>query len=301
MRFMDKRGLIDLENEKNDKIGKLSVCPTPIGNLEDITLRTLRILEEADIVAAEDTRHTVKLLNHFNLSKKLVSYHEHNKRTAGPKLVEKIKQGSHIAIVSDAGMPGISDPGADLIQLCIQEELPVEVLPGATALIQALVASGFSTNGFMFVGFIDRNKQIALKQLNQIKHLEQTLIFYEAPHRLQATLKCLREGLGNRKVALCRELTKRYETIKRLSLDEAILFLEEEAPRGEYVLIIEGDDGTIRKEIETIHQENQREAYEVALKEASQSGEKLKEAASRLAGLYEQPKNKVYQDLLALK
>lgn len=281
--------------------GKLYICPTPIGNLEDITLRVLRILEEADAVAAEDTRHTLKLLNHFKLSKHLVSYHEHNKRSAGPKLIERMKNGETIALVSDAGMPGISDPGADLILLCIEEGIHFEVLPGPTALINALVASGLSTEGFMFIGFLERHKHDAQKFLKRIKAIDRTLIFYEAPHRLIHTLECMHDVLGDRRIVISKELTKRYEQHLRCRISEALIHLEKDPPRGEYVLVVEGDDGTEAMRLAAEHDAIVTIAYEEALVNAIHSGEKIKVAASKLSEMYDRPKNVVYQQLLSMK
>ena len=200
--------------------GKLYVCPTPIGNLEDITYRTLRVLSEVDLIAAEDTRHTIKLLNHFEINKTLTSYHEHNKLTKGPILIDKLLEGINIALVSDAGMPGISDPGQDLVALCIDHGIDIEVLPGASAFVIALVGSGLPSWKFAFEGFLDRDKKSKKKRLEEIRYEERTLIIYESPHRLKESLKFMEEVLGDRKIAVCRELTKKHEEYMRSNISE---------------------------------------------------------------------------------
>lgn len=232
------------------KKGKLSICPTPIGNLEDITIRVLNTLKAADLIAAEDTRHTLKLLNHYEIQKPLTSYHEHNKQSKGPELVEKIRKGQHIALVSDAGMPGISDPGTDLVRLCIDQDLPFEVLPGATAFTTALAASGLSADKFAFEGFLDRDKKNRKKRLEVLSKEDRTLIFYESPHRLKSMLQDMREVMGNRRAVFARELTKIHEEIKRGTIEEIISHYEEHVPRGEYVVLIEGISSEERKELE---------------------------------------------------
>jgi 16S rRNA (cytidine1402-2'-O)-methyltransferase len=224
----------------NNIQGKLTICPTPIGNLEDITLRTIRILKEVDLVAAEDTRHSIKLLNHFHIQKPLTSYHEHNKETKGVYLIKKLKQGEHIALVSDAGMPGISDPGADLIKQCIQEDIEIEVLPGPTAFVTALVVSGLSTDQFIFEGFLDRDKKKRRRQLEDLSKEERTLIFYESPHRLTNTLEDFLKVLGDRKMVCARELTKLHEEILRTSVRKGVEYFEKNPPKGEFVILLEG-------------------------------------------------------------
>ena len=188
--------------------GKLYICPTPIGNLEDITLRTLRILGEVDLIACEDTRHSLRLLNHYEIKKPLTSYHEHNVRQKGPELIESLKVGKNIAIISDAGMPGISDPGQDIIRLAIEEDIDVVVLPGPTASITALVTSGLNTDKFVFEGFLSSKKRDRIKALEDISKERRTIIFYEAPHRIKESLTDMQKILGNRKVSIGRELTK---------------------------------------------------------------------------------------------
>lgn len=223
--------------------GKLFVCPTPIGNLEDMTYRTVRILSEVDLIAAEDTRHSIKLLNHFEISKPLTSYHEHNKDTKGSYLINKLLDGENIALISDAGMPGISDPGEEIIKEAIENNIEVEVLPGATASITALVGSGLKTSKFVFEGFLDRDKKNKRKRLQELKEEDRTIIFYESPHRLKETLKEMLKSFGNRNVALNRELTKKYAEVIRKDLEGAIEFFEDKEIKGEFVLIVEGFSG----------------------------------------------------------
>ncbi len=230
--------------------GKLYICGTPIGNLEDITIRVLNTLKEVDIIAAEDTRHTIKLLNHYEINKPLTSYHEHNKVSKGPELIEKLLNGENIALVSDAGMPGISDPGEDLVKLCIEHNISLEVLPGASAIINALVISGLSTRQFAFEGFLDRGKKNRIKGLEKIKNDYRTIIFYESPHRLLSTLKDMENILGNRYMVVARELTKRYEEVIRGSIDEIQEHFKNKAPRGEFVLLLKGNENPEKQEDE---------------------------------------------------
>lgn len=222
--------------------GILYICPTPIGNLEDITLRTIKVLNEVDLIAAEDTRHTLKLLNHYNIKKPLISYHEHNKITAGEKILEEIKKGKNIALVTDAGMPGISDPGEDIIKRCIEENIELVALPGPTAFVLALVLSGLSTESFVFEGFLPSKGKERKDRLNKLKSETRTIILYEAPHRIISLLKDLLETLGNRKIAISRELTKIHEETFRGTIQEAIEKFESQNPKGEFVLVVEGTD-----------------------------------------------------------
>ena len=222
--------------------GKLYVCPTPIGNLEDITIRVLNTLKNVDLIAAEDTRRTLKLLNYFGIQKPLTSYHEHNAKTKGSVLINKLLEGKNIALVSDAGMPCISDPGSDIINSCIKNKIPFEVLPGATAIILALVGSGLDTTRFAFEGFLEKDKNKRKERLKIIKNEDRTLIFYEAPHRILQTLEDMVSVLGNRKAVIARELTKVYEEFIRGSLMELIEYLKSNPPKGEIVLLCEGAD-----------------------------------------------------------
>lgn len=221
--------------------GTLYLCATPIGNLGDVSARCLEIFRMVDLIAAEDTRRTVQLLNHFEITKPLTSYHEHNKREKGEYLISLLEEGKNIALVSDAGTPAISDPGEDLVRLCIEHELPVTTIPGPVAAINALILSGLPTRRFAFEGFLSVNKRHRKEHLQSLKNDTHTLIFYEAPHKLKYTLADMRETFGGeRKIALVRELTKLHEEVLRFTLEEAVAFYSETNPRGEYVLIIEG-------------------------------------------------------------
>lgn len=222
--------------------GKLYVCGTPIGNLGDITLRVLEALKSVDLIAAEDTRNTLKLLNHFEIKAPLVSYHEHNRQKAGEALLKKLLSGTSVALVTDAGMPAVSDPGEDLVRLCIENDIEIVTLCGPTAFTTALVSSGLSTRRFSFEGFLPQIKKERQQRLDEIKNDARTLIFYEAPHKLSQTLFDLSLALGNRKIAVCRELTKKFEEIFRSDLKGAIAHFEETPPRGEFVLVVEGAD-----------------------------------------------------------
>ena len=220
--------------------GILYVVGTPIGNLEDISVRAVRTLQEVDFIAAEDTRVTLKLLNHFEIKKPMVSYHDHNIREKGEVIIAKLQSGENGAIVTDAGMPCISDPGEDLVRLCAENNITVQVVPGPSAAISALALSGLNTSKFVFEGFLTTNKSGRIENLEALKNEPRTLIFYEAPHKLKDTLRDLRKVLGNRKISLCRELTKIHEEVDRTDLDGAIAEYEERTPKGEYVLIVEG-------------------------------------------------------------
>jgi 16S rRNA (cytidine1402-2'-O)-methyltransferase len=220
--------------------GAIYLVATPIGNLEDITIRALNTLKSVDIIAAEDTRQTLKLLNHFEIKKHLVSYHEHNQKESGEKLIAAAQEGKNIAIVTDAGTPGISDPGEGIVRLAVENDVKVYLIPGAAALIYGLVVSGLSTARFVFEGFLPTDKKGRRESLEALKNEERTLIFYEAPHKLQRTLQDMYSHFGDRKIAMCRELTKKYEEIARCSLSEAITKYEDKKPLGEFVLIIEG-------------------------------------------------------------
>lgn len=221
-------------------VGKLYLVPTPIGNLKDITLRALEVLQNVDIIAAEDTRQSLKLLNHFNIRKTLISYHQHNEQGKSESIIDNLKEGKSVAIITDAGTPGISDPGSVIVSKCIEQNIELEVLPGATAITTALVYSGLDTTKFIFRGFLPRENKERKPIIDDLINRTETLIFYEAPHRLLNTLEFLYENLGNRKISMCRELTKLYEQIIRLSLQEAVQYYKDNSPRGEYVLVVEG-------------------------------------------------------------
>lgn len=218
----------------------LYLCATPIGNLGDVSNRCIEILNSVDMIAAEDTRHTLKLLNHFRISKPMTSYHEHNKKEKGEYLVSLLKDGKDIALVSDAGTPAISDPGEDLVKLCIENNLEVTSVPGPVAAINALILSGLSTRRFTFEGFLSVNKRRKKIHLDSLKNDTHTLIFYEAPHKLVTTLTDMLNTFGDRKIALVRELTKIHEDILRTTLSDALKYYEANAPRGEYVIIVSG-------------------------------------------------------------
>lgn len=223
-----------------NEYGKLHICATPIGNLKDITYRVVETLKDVDLIAAEDTRHTLKILNHYDIKKPLISYHEHNKAKIGLKLIEKLKAGVNIALVSDAGMPGISDPGEDLIKLAIENNIQVDALPGASASILALVLSGFSTKKFVFEGFLPSAKKERKKGLEKLKTEYRTIILYEAPHRLLDLLQDISNVLGNRNIAIARELTKKYQEICRGTVLEVIEIFANKSIKGEFVVVVEG-------------------------------------------------------------
>lgn len=220
------------------EIGSLYIVATPIGNLEDITLRAINILKEVDLIAAEDTRHTLKLLNHLGISKTLMSYHRHNEDVKTDILIKELKQGKQIALVSDAGTPGICDPGEEVIKKCIEEEIPIVPIPGACAMINALICSGLDTKEFVFIGFLPLNKKNRKEKLEEIKNTTKTIILYEAPHKLETTLKDLKEIIENRKIVLARELTKIHEEYIRENID--VLIEKAKELKGEIVLLIEG-------------------------------------------------------------
>ena len=222
--------------------GTLYLCATPIGNLQDITLRVLETLKTVDLVACEDTRKTLQLLNHFEISKPVTSYYEHNKMSKGDVIIQQIKDGKNIALVSDAGMPGISDPGYDLVQQCLAEDIPFTVLPGAVAAVTGLVLSGLPTDRFSFEGFIPRQKKERLQYFQNLVQEERTMIFYESPHRLEDTLKTLIEVFPDRPMAAARELTKKFEEIVRGTPSEVLAHFEAEGIRGEFVLLLHGAD-----------------------------------------------------------
>jgi 16S rRNA (cytidine1402-2'-O)-methyltransferase len=270
--------------------GKLYICPTPIGNLEDITLRTLRILREVDIIACEDTRHSLRLLNHYEIKKPLTSYHEHNIREKGQELIQKLIEGNNIAIITDAGMPGISDPGADLIKLSIEEDIEVVVLPGATASITALVASGLNTRKFVFEGFLPSKKKDRIKALETLVNEKRTIIFYESPHRVINSMEDMLEVLGNRNIAVCRELTKHYEEILRGNFETALKRFNQDVVKGEFVIIVEGNTEVEKEEIN----------IEEELIRHLENGLTKKEAIKKVVEEKKIPKNIVYSESLKL-
>lgn len=230
--------------------GTLYLCATPIGNLEDMTYRVVRILKEADLIAAEDTRNSIRLLNHFEIRTPMTSYHEHNKIEKGHRLLDMLTKGKNIALVTDAGTPGISDPGEDLVKMCYEADIPVTSLPGPAACVTALTLSGLSTRRFAFEAFLPSDKKERKEVLAGLVDETRTMVLYEAPHRLSKTLKELEQNLGNRNITVCRELTKKHETAFRTTISEACAYYEANGARGECVLVIEGKSrALLQKEI----------------------------------------------------
>lgn len=276
--------------------GKLYLCATPIGNLEDITFRVLRTLKEVDLIAAEDTRHSIKLLNHFDIKTPMTSYHEFNKYDKAKYLVEQLLQGVSIALITDAGTPGISDPGEELVRQAYEAGIEVTSLPGPAACITALTLSGLPTRRFAFEAFLPQDKKEKQKILYQLKNETRTIIIYEAPHRLIRTLKELQEILGNRKMTLLRELTKTHETVFQSTIEEIIHFYTDREPKGECVLVIEG------KSEEKLEQEEKAQWKDISLEEHMQlylqKGLSKKEAMKAVANDLGVSKREFYQKLL---
>ena len=276
--------------------GTLYLCATPIGNLEDMTLRVLRTLKEVDLIAAEDTRNSIKLLNHFDIHTPMTSYHEFNKIEKAHQLVEQLLDGKNIALITDAGTPGISDPGEELVKIAYEAGVKVTSLPGASAVVTALTLAGLSTRRFAFEAFLPKDKKLRKAVLEEMDRETRTLVMYEAPHHLKATLKELLSALGDRKITLCRELTKKFEEADRTSISEAIAYYEMHDPRGEYVLVIEGRD---RKELE---QEEQQAWEKMSLQEHMELYERQgiphKEAMKLVAKDRGISKRDVYKQLL---
>lgn len=276
--------------------GKLYLCATPIGNLEDITMRVLRILKEVDLIAAEDTRNSIKLLNHFDIKTPMTSYHEYNKIDKAHYLIEQMRDGKNIALITDAGTPGISDPGEELVRLCYEAGVEVTSLPGAAACITALTLSGLSTRRFAFEAFLPADKKEKKEVLAELEGETRTIILYEAPHRLVRTLEELLSVLGNRKLTVCRELTKKHETAFVTTMEEALAHYREVDPRGECVLVIEGRS---RQEI----REEARKAWEELtieehMKRYQDIGMDKKEAMKCVAKDRGISKRDVYQELI---
>ena len=224
----------------SEQAGVLYLVATPVGNLEDITYRALRILKEVDFIAAEDTRHSLKLLNHFEISKPMISYYEHNIRERGEQIIKRLIDGQNAALVTDAGTPAISDPGEDIVRLCVDEHIRVVPIPGAVAAINALICSSLPTSRFSFEGFLSVNKKSRIDHLSSVKFSKYTLIFYEAPHKLLNTLRDMLEYFGDRKITVARELTKKYEEFLYTTISGAISHFEDVPPKGEFVLVVEG-------------------------------------------------------------
>lgn len=276
--------------------GKLYLCATPIGNLEDMTYRVVRTLGEVDLIAAEDTRNSIKLLNHFEIKTPMTSYHEYNKIEKGKKLVEKLQEGLNIALITDAGTPGISDPGEELVKMCYEAGIEVTSLPGAAACITALTLSGLSTRRFAFEAFLPTDKKEKQSILKELEKETRTIILYEAPHRLVRTLQELLEILGNRKVTVCRELTKKHETAFATTLEEAYSYYESNEPKGECVLVIEGKSREELKQEEVAKWEEMR--IEEHMDYYLQQGIDKKEAMKMVAKDRGITKRDVYQQLL---
>lgn len=276
--------------------GTLTLCATPIGNLEDMTFRAVRILNEADLIAAEDTRNSIKLLNHFEIKTPMTSYHEYNKIEKGHKLVNLMLEGKQIALITDAGTPGISDPGEELVRMCQEAGIPVTAVPGAAACITGLTISGLPTRRFAFEAFLPADKKERRQVLDELKDETRTIVLYEAPHRLLKTLRLLLEELGNRQMAVCRELTKKHETVCSASIKEIISYYEEKEPKGECVLVIAGRSRQELKEEsialwKEMSVEQHMEYYE-------KQGIDRKEAMKRVAKDRGTGKREIYQELL---
>lgn len=279
-------------------IGKLYLCPTPIGNLDDITFRTLETLKYVDLIAAEDTRHTIRLLNYFEIKKPLTSYHEHNKQEKGKILIDKIIDGENIAIVTDAGMPAISDPGEDLVKLAIEENIEIVALPGPTAFVLALVVSGFSTRRFIYEGFLSSNKKSRREELEIFKSETRTVILYESPHRLKDLLKDIEIVLGDRELSISREITKKYEEVFRGTIKECIEKFTEQDPRGEFIVVLKGVNQKI------IDDEKTEQWQDLSIREhilvCIDEGLSKKEAIKKVSKQRKIHKNEVYQEALDL-
>lgn len=271
--------------------GKLYVVGTPIGNLSDFSPRAVETLASVDFIAAEDTRVTLKLLNHFEIKKPMVSYFEHNRRERGEIILERIRAGENCAIVTDAGMPAISDPGEDLVNLCLSNGIPVESVPGPTAFATAVAMSGLPSGRFTFEGFLSVNKPSRKEHLEEIVSERRTMVFYEAPHKLTATLKDLYKYLGDRRIALIKELTKIHETVERTTLSEACEKYSAQAPKGEFVIVIEGSTEPKQKEVSL------DEAVALA-KGLIESGMTINDAAKEIAKDTKLKKGDIYKALL---
>ena len=284
------------EKYMSENQGKLYLCATPIGNLEDITMRVLRVLQEVDLIAAEDTRNSIRLLNHFDIHTPLTSYHEYNKIEKAYVLIEEMKKGKDIALITDAGTPGISDPGEDLVRLCYENGVEVTSLPGACACVTALTLSGLSTRRFCFEAFLPTDKKEHQRVLAELQNETRTIVLYEAPHHLLRTLTELYEALGDRKASICRELTKKYETAFRTTLSQAVAYYTENEPKGECVIVIEG------KSVQEIEAEDQARWQQMSLEEHMEhyesQGNSRKEAMKLVAKDRGVSKRDVYQALL---
>lgn len=276
--------------------GKLYLCATPIGNLEDITMRVLRVLKEADLIAAEDTRNSIRLLNYFGIKTPMTSYHEYNKIEKAYTLIEKMREGRNIALITDAGTPGISDPGEDLVRLCMEAGIEVTSLPGACACVTALTLSGLPTRRFCFEAFLPQDKKEKKEILEELRTETRTVILYEAPHRLVRTLQELYEALGERRITLCRELTKKHETAFATTLSGALAYYQEQEPKGECVIVMEGRSRTEMRQEEQQRWEGLDVQEHVAYYESQ--GMERKEAMKRAARDRGVSKREIYAALL---
>lgn len=276
--------------------GTLYLCPTPLGNLEDMSFRAIRILKEAAAIAAEDTRHTIKLLNHFDIHVPLISYHEHNKTERGPEIIQRLLQGDTITLVSDAGMPGISDPGVHLVRLAIDHSIPVVPLPGPNAALTALIASGLDTTMFTFVGFLPKTNKHRRELLAKLAKHPYTLVFYESPHRLKVTLGEIQAALGDRQAVAARELTKKFEEFVRGTLGSLGKHFDEYQPRGEFTLVVAGcpDDETLVEETDSLGSMDVIPAIQTLMARGVNKKDAIREVASQ-KGI---PKRQVYQAVL---
>lgn len=276
--------------------GKLYLCATPIGNLEDMTYRVVRMLREVDLIAAEDTRNSIKLLNHFEIKTPMTSYHEYNKIEKGKKLIEKLQGGINIALITDAGTPGISDPGEELVKMCYEAGIEVTSLPGASACVTALTLSGLATRRFAFEAFLPSDKKEKQAVLKELENETRTTILYEAPHRLVRTLHELYEHLGERRITVCRELTKKHETALLTTLSEAIAYYEENEPKGECVLVLEGRSREEMRQEEVARWEEM--TVEEHMAHYENQGIERKEAMKMVAKDRGVAKREIYQQLL---
>ena len=296
--FMEEVGkLIDEKKSKDAQIekGRLYLCGTPIGNLSDASDRLKETLAMVDLVAAEDTRESIKLLNHFEIKNKLFSYHEHNKVYAGSVLIQKMLQGENVALVSDAGMPGISDPGEDLVKLCIENNIEITPIPGPSAAITALVVSGLPCDRFTFEGFLQKGNKEKKQRLEELKDEVRTMIFYESPHRLKEFLSDIMSAFGDRNIAVAREITKKFEECRRGKISEVLAYFEEKGVRGEFVIVVKGSDENMieksRKKWDNITIEDHFQKY-------IESGLEKKEAMKRVAVDRGVSKRDIYNALL---
>ncbi len=277
--------------------GKLYLCATPIGNLEDITLRVLNTLKQVDLIAAEDTRNSIRLLNHFDIKTPMTSYHEYNKIEKAYRLVDKMRAGSNIALITDAGTPGISDPGEELVRICYEEGIEVTSLPGPAACITALTMSGLPTRRFAFEAFLPKEKKERAAILRELKNETRTIILYEAPHRLTKTLEELLEALGDRRLSVCRELTKRYEEKTITTIAESLAYYTENEPRGEYVLVVEGKTlGEVAREEQASWERMSLEEHMALYEEKGTPRKEAMRLVARDRGL---SRREVYQALLS--